>query len=322
MLIKSADDKSQQLAELERQANGNGPTAKYAKADFYKLKNGIKGEKDAAYLIDFEYGDASKNWCVIHDLRLESAGRVAQIDHLLINRSLDFYVLESKHFNDGIRIKETGEFEVWNNYKKSYKGMASPIEQNERHIKVLKDAVAGIDLPVRLGLRIEPAFYSLVLVSASARIIRPKKFDSSRVIKADQLKKTISRDIEESSLFSTIASAAKTVASETIELVAKNLANLHKPLIKQEVGSTVLSRRSTTSVQIGPACKACGSSEGKIEYAYSYYFVCSKCGSNTSQKGLSCKQGHEAKLRKSKENFYLDCAQCSSSDPYHTNPAA
>lgn len=320
MLIKNADDKSQQLAELERQANGGEQNAKYAKADFYKLKSGIKGEKDAAYLIDFDYGDTNKNWCVIHDLRLESAGRVAQIDHLLINRWLDFYVLESKHFNDGIQIKETGEFEVWSNYKKRYDGMASPIEQNERHIKVLKDVIAGIDLPVRLGMRIEPSFYSLVLVSASARIIRPKKFDTSRVIKADHLKKTINRDIDESSMLVTLASAAKIVSSETIELVAKNLAKLHKPLVKQERGDVAPTQKLTISpAPSRPNCKACGGGEGKIEYGYSYYFTCAKCGDRTSQKGLSCKQGHSAKLRKSKENFYLDCAQCGSSDLYHTN---
>ncbi|NTV47823.1 MAG: NERD domain-containing protein, partial [Chlorobiales bacterium] len=40
----------------------------------------------------------SKNWAVIHDLRLEHENQVAQIDHLMINRSFDFYVLESKNY--------------------------------------------------------------------------------------------------------------------------------------------------------------------------------------------------------------------------------
>ena len=338
MLIKSADDKSQQLAELERQANGDGPTAKHAKADFYKLKSGIKGEKDAAYLIDFDYGDATKNWCVIHDLRLEYAGRVAQIDHLLINRFMDFYVLESKHFNDGIRITETGEFERWNSYKTAYEGMASPLEQNERHIKVLKDVVANIEMPARLGFRIEPVFHSFVLASTSARIQRPKKLDTARVIKADQLKKTIDGKVEGIGIIATFASAAaKLVSSETIEYIARQLASRHSPLpaqfrtpltIKHESkpapkkSAPSLAQATSASTTAGPTCKSCGSHEGRIEYAYSYYFVCSKCGSNTSQKGLSCNQGHEAKLRKSKENFYLDCAQCSSGDLYHTNPVA
>jgi hypothetical protein len=341
MLIKKADDKSQQLADLERRANGDGPDAKYAKADFNKLKSGIKGEQDAAYLIDFDYGDTNKNWCVIHDLRLEHAGRVAQIDHLLINRFMDFYVLESKHFNDGIRITEAGEFERWSSYKSVYEGMASPLEQNERHIKVLEGVVGDIDMPARLGFRIEPAFHSFVIISATARIQRPRTFDSSRVIKADLLTNTISERLDNTGIIATFASAAaKLVSSDTIEYIAKQLVSRHSPLVAQKTQgpparpknpesaprkTAPLSEQVTASsalVTVGPTCKSCGGHAGKIEYAYTYYFVCAKCGTKTGQKGLSCKQGHAAKLRKSKENFYLDCPQCGSSDLYHTNQTA
>ncbi len=61
----------------------------------------------AAYEIDFHH-KASRNWAVIHDLRLEYRGRVAQIDHLLINRWLEFWVCESKHFSEGVAINEQG----------------------------------------------------------------------------------------------------------------------------------------------------------------------------------------------------------------------
>jgi hypothetical protein len=52
----------------------------------------------------------SKNWVIIHDLRIEYGGLVAQIDHLLINRFLDFYVLETKHYSQGVKVTERGEF--------------------------------------------------------------------------------------------------------------------------------------------------------------------------------------------------------------------
>src|SRR3546814_954592 len=64
---------------------------------------GQTGERDSAYLIDFDYA-SSPNWAVIHDLRLEHGSRTAQIDHLLINRWMDVYVLETKHFHAGIKI--------------------------------------------------------------------------------------------------------------------------------------------------------------------------------------------------------------------------
>ena len=45
------------------------------------MKAGERGEQDSAYFLDFAYGN-SENWALIHDLRIEWQGRVAQIDHL------------------------------------------------------------------------------------------------------------------------------------------------------------------------------------------------------------------------------------------------
>ncbi|PKN12574.1 MAG: hypothetical protein CVU69_05935 [Deltaproteobacteria bacterium HGW-Deltaproteobacteria-4] len=53
--------------------------------------------QNSAYYLDFNYKD-SQNWAANHDLRIEHRGRVAQIDHLLINRLLDIFVLESKNY--------------------------------------------------------------------------------------------------------------------------------------------------------------------------------------------------------------------------------
>lgn len=229
MLIKEADDQAEHFAEIETRAKGRGADAKRAETELRNRRAGHRGEQQAAYLIDFDYA-SSPNWAVIHDLRLEHGGRVAQIDHLLINRWMDVYVLETKSFHAGVKITEEGEFLRWNNYRKTYEGMASPIEQNERHILVLREAMKGIQLPTRLGLRILPAFQSFVLVSSTAKVYRPKKFDASRVIKADQLKKSIWRDIDNENGMLSLLKAAKIVSSETVEYVARQLAALHAPL--------------------------------------------------------------------------------------------
>lgn len=230
MLIKQADDQSGLLAELEGRIQGGGPAAKYAVQELRNRRAGIRGEQQAAYLIDFDYA-GSPNWAVIHDLRLEHGSRTAQIDHVLINRWMDIYVLETKSFHSGLKITEEGEFLRSNKYTKSYEGMPSPLQQNERHIQVLKDVITQIDLPTRLGLRIAPSFQSFVLVDPSARVIRPKAFDTSRVIKADQLKKSIWRDIDnENPVLGLIKAAAKIVSGETVEYVARQLVALHRPL--------------------------------------------------------------------------------------------
>ena len=100
-----------------------------AEKEFKILKSGNQGEQNSAYFIDFYYKD-SQNWAIIHDLRIEHDGLTAQIDHLLLNRCLDFYVLETKHYARGIKITEYGEFLV--EYQNNYVAIESPIEQNKR----------------------------------------------------------------------------------------------------------------------------------------------------------------------------------------------
>src|SRR3546814_3580528 len=78
-------DQGVELQALEQRAAGNGPDAARAAKELRNRRAGLKGERDSAYLIDFDYA-SSPNWAVIHDLRLEHGGRTAQIDHLLINR--------------------------------------------------------------------------------------------------------------------------------------------------------------------------------------------------------------------------------------------
>ncbi|RYG96464.1 MAG: NERD domain-containing protein [Alphaproteobacteria bacterium] len=237
MLIKKADDQSGTISALENEMNRGGPNAKRARDEFHIRSAGLKGEKESAYLIDFDYAN-SPNWAVIHDLRLTHNGRTAQVDHLLINRWMDVYVLETKHFNAGLKITDDGEFLRWNKHRNTYEGMASPLAQNDRHIQVLKDVLEAVELPTRLGLRISPSFQSFVLVAPTARIDRPKRFDASRVIKADQLKKSIWRDLDsENPIFGMLRTAAKIVSSETVEFVARQLASRHTPLSAQAARS-------------------------------------------------------------------------------------
>lgn len=332
MLIKTPDDQTPLLALLEAQAAGSGPDAKRAAIELRNRKAGVRAERESAYLIDHDFAE-SKNWAVIHDLRLEHGQRVAQIDHLLINRWLQVYVLETKGFHDGVKINEEGEFLRWNNFTKRYEGMPSPLAQNERHISVLREVLETIELPTRLGLRIPPELMSFVLVSPNAQIKRPEKFDTSRVIKADQLRRSIWRDIDnENPLVGLIKTAAKIVSPETIEFVARELAKKHQPLTRDVTptiewehmpAKTAPTPEKPAPVAAaaaeGPTCKACNAAEGSILHGkYGYYFKCAACATNTAVR-LTCRPGHQPKLRKERDQFFKDCADCGNSEPFHTN---
>lgn len=83
MLIKQADDKTKDIETLRALASRTdapADTRKKIEQEIRNIQSGMKGEAEAAYEMEFHYG-ASKNWMVLHVLRLECDGRVAQIDH-------------------------------------------------------------------------------------------------------------------------------------------------------------------------------------------------------------------------------------------------
>lgn len=193
------------------------------------IGSGARGEDSSAHYIDFRYRD-NANCAIIHDLRLEHRGFVAQIDHLLINRLFHVHVLESKNYYYGIKITPEGEFLVWNG--KTFVAIESPIEQNKRHIDLLERVFQQPGfLPTRLGVSIPPSFLSYVMVATNSRVDRPAKgkFDTSMVIKADGLGAAIEKRIDDTSAVVAISSLAKLVSQETLETFARKLVRLHRP---------------------------------------------------------------------------------------------
>ena len=238
MLIKSADDKQRDieaLTALLKRPDLYDSTRQKIEREIRYIRAGLAGEREAAYEIDFHYGESTKK-VVIHDLRIEIEGRVAQIDHLILNRLLDLWVLETKHFAEGVGVNEQGEWVAY--WKGKAKGIASPVEQNRRHIAVLKDVFdkGVVRLPRRLGIKLKPEMRSLILVSTSARISRPRsKAAQSRVdgldtvTKIDQFATTIEKMIDDESAVRALGSLSRAVSSETLQDIGWQLVALHKP---------------------------------------------------------------------------------------------
>lgn len=231
MIIKEADDKKPPLDALKgllARSDCKPDTKKRIDQEIRNIQAGIRGEEEAAYEMRVHWGE-SKNWMAIHDLRIEHGGLVAQIDHLLINRFLEIWVCESKHFSEGIGINEHGEFAAFFGGKPY--GVPSPIEQNAKHILILKKLFdsGAVKLPTRLGFTIKPDLKSLVLVSKGARISRPRaKIDGLDVIiKNDQIFKFIDKAIDQSN---NPLLMAKIIGQDTLEALARQIARLHKPI--------------------------------------------------------------------------------------------
>ena len=232
MIIKKRESKESDIRELTSLLSLPLPANKrfLIERALHTVKSGDLGETDAAYFIDFHFA-SSKNWAVIHDLRLEHLDLVAQIDHLLINRFFDIYLLETKNFSYGVKITDTGEFLRIDGNK--YSAIESPIEQNKRHQIVIEKVIKKYDLmPKRLGMAITPSFCNYVLVSPKSRVIRPAKgrFDTSMVIKADTLRDAIDKRVDKMSNIAVLTAAGKISSFETVVEMAKRLASLHKPM--------------------------------------------------------------------------------------------
>jgi hypothetical protein len=215
---------------------------------------------------------------VLHDLRIEVNGRVAQIDHLLINRLFEVYVLETKTFSTGLSINERGEFSTTYDGRKV--GVPFPVEQNARHIKVLSDGFKLIGLPKRLGITIQPSFHPVILVSQKAVIERPsrQKAGSDNVIKLDQFFSWYNKQIDETKAADAI-SILKLCSSATIQEVSAKLAGLHRParidyIRKFDVASHLLNKEPVPEVQ--NARVKLGESKSSVTKEASSYF-CASC---------------------------------------------
>ena len=232
MIIKKMDSKQEEITELTALLKGRLTSNQrfVIERELKTIKSGVSGEKGSAYYIDF-YFENSKNWAVIHDLRLEHRGKVAQIDHLLINRFFDMYVLESKNYSHRLKITPEGEFQIY--YGKEYIGIPSPIEQNKRHIHLLGLFLKHHNiLPKRVGISIRPRFKNLILVSPKSVITRPpkKKFDTGSVIKADTLRTRIDLEVGKGkNPLADLATLSKTCSSATLMDTARSLARFHRP---------------------------------------------------------------------------------------------
>jgi len=232
MIIKKPDDRSSDIETLKNLRSLPHITRDQVNRldkELIALRSGLKGEREAAYYIDFHYGDGL-NFAIIHDLRIEHEGQVAQIDHLILGRMLTGFLCETKYWSDGVSINPEGEFSA--HYGRKTFGIPSPIMQNARHIKVLNKILASnhVNRPKRLGMTLPINLNPITLVSTGATIRRPpgkirEKF--IEVIKADQLDDYIQARMDENI---SALSLGKLIGANTLRSFAQSIAVLHTPI--------------------------------------------------------------------------------------------
>lgn len=137
MLIKAADDKTKRLALLEDLRKSSLLDARqkeWLRDELRRCKAGMEGERAAAFYLDGHYKDGQNN-VLLHDLRFQVDDEVAQIDHMVINRTGYMVLIETKNYSGDLEVNAHGEFTV--RYGKERYGIPSPYEQSRRHARIL-----------------------------------------------------------------------------------------------------------------------------------------------------------------------------------------
>ena len=186
------------------------------------MAKGAWGEQQSAYYLDFHF-NKSKNSILLHDLRIVfSDGTTAQIDHLLINRFLDIYVLESKNWNS-LTVDDRGDCNVWENRRPI--GVASPLLQAQRHVEVLQRAFQ-IDEQLR-SLAPQQEFKPRVLLATGCHLKAPHH--RQWYIKADAFHSAWKKEINNEPILKTVFSATRFISRETLIKIGTILTEIHNP---------------------------------------------------------------------------------------------
>jgi hypothetical protein len=228
MLIKAADDKQPLIAAMERLLGlpGIEPTMR-ARIDheIRVVQGGWRAERDAADEIELHFGHR-RNYATIHDLRFEFDGQFTQVDHLVISHLLQVWVCASSAYHGDVWINEHG---AWTTRMFGRRvSLPSPIEQNRRHVHLLRRLFESDACPPprRLGARLTPGLRPLVVISNHSRLTRPKgRVDGlETVVKADKLRRTIEAQLDDR-----LRGVLRVVSQAELERFATDLAALHRP---------------------------------------------------------------------------------------------
>ena len=285
--LKKADDKSKRLellTELQQSSHLTPSQKSRLKDEYHRVLKGMQGERDAAFYLD-SYFKNRAYYVVMHDLRFVVEGDVAQIDHLVISRAEGMFLFETKNYAGNLIINEMGEFTAV--YGRDRYGIQSPIEQSHRHERVLRTLLKTLGITPRLGGNMD--FHHIVLLNPQAIITRPpsKTFDSSGVIKADQIPSWYKQfaDNKELGAFGALKLLSNVRSTETIREWGEKLIGQHRPADLLVLPDFIKPQPQITTHRPQTAPPADGSSGGGLAAklslpteAPSKKLLCAHCG--------------------------------------------
>jgi len=222
--IDSKESEINTLKELLKKSKSEKQKSLINK-DLISLENGYRAEKENAYYLDFHFENRDK-FVLLHDIRIEHNGRTAQFDHILIE-PLGITILESKSFTGALTINEDNSLNV--KYGKYTKTFPNPIEQNNRHEKVLHEFIHNaLEVAKRFNLMGGIPIYSKVIIHPNTTVTNktlPEGFERS-----DAFATSRNKAIDKMNAAKVLLSTVTFVTKDFVKEIATVLVNAHKPI--------------------------------------------------------------------------------------------
>jgi len=326
MIIKNKDNNQDSIDYLSDLLERDFSDEKKSliERELKSLYSGSSDESTAAYFLDAEF-KYSKNWHLLHDLSLEYAGEVVKIDHLLIGRAMDIFVIDSKNYNYDVSISEDGDFNYF--YKNEPYSISSPIEKNKRLIKLLDNFLLENELlPKRLGMTLNPAYKNIVLLSPDSTLTKPVKglYDCSAVMKTEKFLERFPAELDSDSSLDEMTSLAKVVSQDSLQRFAEKIVLHHKQSSIDYVSKFSLDlevKNSDVKSNGLPLCPVCGEKMVKREAkkgksAGKVFFGCSqfpKCRGVVELDNKSITKEASIKVDSTLEEIGPLCPKCNNS---------
>ena len=268
MILKNIDDKTERINILNNlllQSNSEAQKKLILK-DLNMIRVGDLAEQESAYYLNFAF-EKSKNVILLHDIRIDYKGRVAQFDHILISR-FGIELLETKSLKGLMTINLDGSItQVVSNTTTTY---PNPLEQSKRHAVVLKELLDDNNL---VSERVE----ILGGIDITNKVlIHPKTTISNSLLpdgfeRADSFVTKRDKELDTIGIFDAFKKISKLYDRDKAKEIAEVIIDAHTPLefdytnkyrIKKEVITEKITSIEIATENIERFCPRC--KEGRL----------------------------------------------------------
>lgn len=159
-----------------------------------------------------------------HDVRIHCEAGRAHIDHLVMTRYLDVFLIESRIEGDVLLINEQEEFA-----QQYADGTAirvrSPINQLRRNLLVMQHVLRSIVLPEKFGQALAPAFHRFIALPTTTRLDNQSPLRNEYFLSPPE----ILEKIEKAAHRGTMKSMLKAISPQQLSDIAKIIVRWHTP---------------------------------------------------------------------------------------------